>query len=175
MDSPSNATAAAARHTMCGSSAHRGQQQPQASSPAAAPTPEPEAISGGGKTRDPRSLRRRRRRPDTAALGSAPRPQGQQRGGQRPPGGQQPASGGGQPTAHPWISRRAARWRSLTNRPHRCWDSDFMRDSEGTLAERAAAGRLGSMRALPSFAPLSIGVKVAGPGARDKVARRWST
>eukprot|EP00965_Chrysotila_dentata_P127254 4207948-Pleurochrysis_carterae.AAC.1 len=41
-----------------------------------------------------------------------------------------------------------------------------MRDGEGTPAERAAAGRLG-LRAPPTLAPLSIGAKVAGPGARD--------
>eukprot|EP00965_Chrysotila_dentata_P035764 1190487-Pleurochrysis_carterae.AAC.1 len=43
-----------------------------------------------------------------------------------------------------------------------------MRDGEGTPAERAAAGRLG-LRAPPTLTPLSIGAKVAGPGARDKL------
>eukprot|EP00965_Chrysotila_dentata_P124627 4119626-Pleurochrysis_carterae.AAC.1 len=43
-----------------------------------------------------------------------------------------------------------------------------MRDGEGTPAEKAAAGKLG-LRASPSFAPLSIGTKIAGKGAGDKV------
>eukprot|EP00965_Chrysotila_dentata_P013974 463742-Pleurochrysis_carterae.AAC.1 len=43
-----------------------------------------------------------------------------------------------------------------------------MKEGGGTAAERAAARVLG-MRAPPTLAPLSIGTKMAGPGAQEKV------